>query len=214
MADVIVKGGLVVDGTGTRPLEADVAIADGRIVEIGTGLRGGRILDATGLVVAPGFFDIHTHYDGQVLWDPALTPSAWHGVTSVVAGNCGFSFAPCRPGDRELVMRTLERVEDMPYASLAAGIDWDFQTYGDYLGAVTRRGTLINFGGYVGHTTVRIFVMTPTTDRLARPSCKKWNRWLPTPCGRAPWGSRRARSPCTAGGRAGRCRQTWRPPAS
>jgi N-acyl-D-aspartate/D-glutamate deacylase len=159
MTDVVLKGGLVVDGSGTPAMVADVAVTNGRIESVGPGLRGERMLDAAGQVVAPGFFDIHTHYDAQVLWDPVLTPSAWHGVTSVVAGNCGFSFAPCRPHDRELVMRTLERVEDMPYASLAAGIDWDFQSYGEYLAAVGRRGTMINFGGYVGHTTVRIFVM-------------------------------------------------------
>ncbi len=170
MSDLVVKGGLVVDGTGAPPVVADVAVTNGRIEEIGSGLRGDRLIDAAGLVVAPGFFDIHTHYDGQVLWDPVLSPSAWHGVTSVVAGNCGFSFAPCRPNHRELVMRTLERVEDMPYASLAAGIEWDFESYGEYLAAVVRRGTLINFGGYVGHTTVRIFVMgedaydRPATD--------------------------------------------------
>jgi N-acyl-D-aspartate/D-glutamate deacylase len=159
MTDLVVKGGLVVDGSGAPATVADVAVTDGRIEQIGSNLQGSTVLDATGQVVAPGFFDIHTHYDAQVLWDPALTPSAWHGVTSVVAGNCGFSFAPCRPTDRELVMRTLERVEDMPYASLAAGIDWDFETYAEYLDAVARRGTAINFGGYVGHSTVRINVM-------------------------------------------------------
>ena len=118
MAELVIKGGLVVDGSGGPPRQADVAVTDGRIEAVGPDLQGSRYLDASGQVVAPGFIDLHTHYDAQVLWDPGLTPSSWHGVTSVVAGNCGFSLAPCRPDHHELVMRTLERVEDMPYASL------------------------------------------------------------------------------------------------
>lgn len=159
MTELVVRGGLVVDGTGAPAYHADVAVTGGRIEAIGRGLRGGRALDAAGMAVAPGFFDLHTHYDAQVLWDPLLTPSAFHGVTSVVAGNCGFTLAPCRPSDHELVLRTLERVEDMPYASLSAGVDWGFESYGEYLRAIARRGTAINFGGYVGHTAVRLAVL-------------------------------------------------------
>ena len=118
--------------------------------------------------MAPGFLDIHTHYDPQVLWDQALTPSSWHGVTGVVAGNCGYSIAPTRAGGEGTLLRTLDKVEDMRLATLEAGITWDFETYPEYLETVRRRGTLINFGGYVGHTPVRIYVMGD--DAYERPA--------------------------------------------
>src|SRR5947207_15504118 len=138
-ADLVIKGGTVVDGSGSPGVRADVAISDGKVVAIGPDLEGERALDAGGHVVAPGFIDIHTHYDAQVFWDPALTPSCFHGVTTVVAGNCGFSIAPTRPADRELVGRTLEKVEDMDPACLAVGIPWDdFETFPQYLAAVRR----------------------------------------------------------------------------
>src|SRR6476660_9816807 len=128
--DVVIRGGTVVDGTGAPARVADVAITGGVISEIGTGLSGDRVLDAGGHIVSPGFVDIHTHYDAQVFWDPALTPSSWHGVTSVVAGNCGFSIAPVRPADRELLVRTLQHVEDMAPDTLFEGVPWDdFQSF-------------------------------------------------------------------------------------
>jgi len=157
--DVVIRGGTVVDGTGGPGRLADVAVADGRIAEIATGLSGKRELDASGQVVAPGFIDIHSHYDAQVFWDPALTPSSFHGVTSVVAGNCGFSIAPCRPEHHELLARTLQHVEDMDLDTLSAGIPWDFETFPEYLDSVARHGSALNFGCYVGHTAVRLFVM-------------------------------------------------------
>jgi N-acyl-D-amino-acid deacylase len=156
---LVVRGGNVVDGTGAPARRADVAIEDGRIVEIGEGLKGKRELDASGCVVAPGFIDIHTHYDAQVFWDAALTPSSWHGVTTVVAGNCGFSIAPCRPEHRGLIGRTLQRVEDMDLATLEAGIPWDFETFPEYLDSVERHGVALNYTGYIGHTALRLFVM-------------------------------------------------------
>src|SRR3954471_13286099 len=158
-ADVVIRGGTIVDGTGRPGIEADVAVTDGRISEIGTGLAGDRVLEAAGHVVAPGFVDIHSHYDAQVFWDPALTPSSFHGVTSVVAGNCGFSIAPCRPEHRELLARTLMHVEDMDIDTLAAGIPWDFETFPEYLDSVSRHGVGLNYGVYVGHTATRIYVM-------------------------------------------------------
>src|SRR5215216_7743821 len=149
MADVtVVRGGTIVDGTGAPGVPGDVAIADGKIVAIGTGLSGDRSIDATGCVVAPGFIDIHTHYDAQVFWDPALTPSCFHGVTTVVAGNCGFSIAPTMPDRRMQIARTLENVEDMNVASLDAGIPWDFETHPEYLDSIRRRGTILNFSAY------------------------------------------------------------------
>jgi N-acyl-D-aspartate/D-glutamate deacylase len=161
-ADIVIVGGTVVDGTGGRPRRADLAITDGRISAIAADLGAvGRQeeLDATGAVVAPGFIDIHTHFDAQVWWDRALTPSCHHGVTTVVAGNCGLSLAPTRPEHRRLMAETLEFVEDMSLASLEAGIDWDFETFPECLDALTRRGTLINYSGFVGHTAVRLYVM-------------------------------------------------------
>jgi N-acyl-D-aspartate/D-glutamate deacylase len=168
--ELVVRGGTVVDGTGAPAFEADVAVDGGVVTEVGPGLDGERTIDATGSVVTPGFIDLHTHYDPQVLWDPRLSPSSQLGVTSVVAGNCGFSIAPCPPDLRGSMLRTLENVEDMRLATLEAGIDWDFQTYPEYLAAVARRGTTINFGGYVGHTPVRLWVMGDEAyDRPATP---------------------------------------------
>jgi N-acyl-D-aspartate/D-glutamate deacylase len=159
-ADVVVRGGTVIDGTGSPGQVADVAISDGRIVAIGSGLRGSRVLDASGQIVAPGFIDIHTHYDAQVFWDPSLTPSSFHGVTTVVAGNCGFSIAPVLPGGVALLARTLQHVEDMSFDTLSVGVPWDeFETFPEYLDAVARRGTALNFACYVGHTAVRMYVM-------------------------------------------------------
>jgi N-acyl-D-aspartate/D-glutamate deacylase len=156
---LVIRGGTVVDGTGAPARRADVAIEGGRITEIGDGLSGEREIDAGGALVAPGFLDIHTHYDPQVLWDPELTPSSFQGVTSVVAGNCGYSVAPTRAPDRASLFRTLDKVEDMRIATLEAGVPWEFETYPEYLDAVARRGTAINFGGYVGHTAVRLYVL-------------------------------------------------------
>ncbi|HZP29174.1 MAG TPA: amidohydrolase family protein [Acidimicrobiia bacterium] len=173
--DLVIRGGTVVDGTGAPGYVADVAIAGGRVAEIGSRLSAARELDASGCAVTPGFIDIHTHYDAQVFWDPALTPSSWHGVTTVVAGNCGFSIAPCRPEHRSLIGRTLQHVEDMSLPTLEAGIPWDFETFPEYLDSVERRGTVLNYTAYVGHTAVRLWVMgdagyerTATPAELAR----------------------------------------------
>jgi N-acyl-D-aspartate/D-glutamate deacylase len=158
-AETIVRGGTVVDGSGAPGYAADIAIAGGMIMEIGHNLRGERELDASGCIVAPGFIDIHTHYDAQVFWDPALRPSSCHGVTTVVAGNCGFAIAPTRPEHRDVIVHTLENVEDMDPATLSAGVVWDFETFPEYLESVRRRGTMLNFTAYSGHSALRLYVM-------------------------------------------------------
>src|SRR3954469_13153850 len=158
-ADIVIRGGTVFDGSGAPGREADVAIADGVIREIGRNLRGERELDASGCAVAPGFIDIHTHYDAQVFWDPALRPTSSHGVTTVVAGNCGFSIAPTRAEHRDLIVGTLQNVEDMDPATLNAGIAWEFGTFPAYLDAVGPRGMAVNFIPYIGHTAVPLYVM-------------------------------------------------------
>src|SRR3954462_4424551 len=168
--DLVIKGGTVVDGTGAPGTRADVDISDGKVTAIGKDLDGERVLDAGGHIVAPGFVDIHTHYDAQVFWDPALTPSCFHGVTTVVAGNCGFSIAPTHSRDRELIANTLQKVEDMDPASLMAGIPWDFETFPDYLESVRSHGSMINFAAFIGHTPVRIYVMgADAAERAAKP---------------------------------------------
>lgn len=172
---ILITGGTVVDGTGAPGVRRDVLIRGDRIEAVGEDLSGDTVIDATGRIVAPGFIDIHTHYDAQVFWDPALTPSCYHGVTTVVAGNCGFSIAPTKAADRDLIARTMEKVEDMDPATLAAGIPWEFESFPDYLRAVERRGTLLNYAAYIGHTPVRIFALgdeavgrPATEDEIAR----------------------------------------------
>src|SRR5260370_40626810 len=139
-ADVVIRGGTVFDGSGAPGRAADVAVEGGVIREIGPNLRGERELDASGCAVTPGFIDIHTHYDAQVFWDPTLRPSSYHGVTTVVAGNCGFTSSPTRPEHRDVIVRTLENVEDMDPATLAAGRSWDFETFPEHLEPIRRRG--------------------------------------------------------------------------
>jgi N-acyl-D-aspartate/D-glutamate deacylase len=169
--DLLIRGGTVVDGTGAPRRSADVAIDDGRVSAIGA-VHGTakRTLDASGCVVAPGFVDIHTHYDAQVFWDRMLTISPWHGVTSVVMGNCGFGVAPTRPAHREMILRTLENVEGMAFDALQVGLgsEWPFETFPQFLDAIERRGAAINVGAMVGHTPVRLYVMgEEATEREA-----------------------------------------------
>jgi N-acyl-D-amino-acid deacylase len=158
-AELVIRGGTVFDGSGAPGRKADVAIEAGVIREIGPRLAGRRELDATGCAVAPGFIDVHTHYDAQVFWDPALQPSCFHGVTTVVAGNCGFTIAPTRSEHHDVIVRTLENVEDMDPATLTEGIVWEFETFPQYLDLVRRRGTLLNFTAYIGHSALRLYVM-------------------------------------------------------
>jgi N-acyl-D-aspartate/D-glutamate deacylase len=157
--DLALRGGLVVDGTGRPPFVADVGVVDGVIAGVGQGLRAERSCDAAGAIVTPGFVDIHTHYDAQIHWDPWLTSSCYHGVTSVLAGNCGLSLAPCAPEFRETFIDMLESVEDMRPDTLRQGVEWNFETFPEYLDLLRRRGVGLNFGALVGHNALRIAAM-------------------------------------------------------
>jgi N-acyl-D-amino-acid deacylase len=160
MHDVVIRGGTVVDGTGAPPVQADVAIDGDRITDIGAiADTGQREIDARGAYVTPGFVDVHTHLDAQVAWDPDATSSCWHGVTSVVLGNCGVTFAPVRRGQKEWLASLMESVEDIPAASILEGLAWDWETYGDYLRAIDALPKGVNVGGMVGHCALRYYAM-------------------------------------------------------
>ncbi len=158
--DLVVRNGTVLDGTGGEPREADVAVKDGRIAAIGRVAGAGREeIDAKGLAVTPGFVDIHTHYDGQVTWDDRFTPSSGHGVTTVLMGNCGVGFAPCRPQDRDSLIKVMEGVEDIPEIVMREGVPWNWQSFPDYLDALAARRCDIDFATQVPHAPLRVFVM-------------------------------------------------------
>jgi N-acyl-D-aspartate/D-glutamate deacylase len=158
--DLIIKGGTLVDGTGAPRRVADVAVDSGRITDVGQIQDGGhRIIDADGLLVTPGWVDIHTHYDGQATWDPELAPSSWHGVTTLVMGNCGVGFAPAAPERHEWLIGLMEGVEDIPGTALAEGIEWEWETFPEYLDALERRRWTVDVGTQVPHGAVRAYVM-------------------------------------------------------
>lgn len=158
--DLLVKNGTVIDGSGMPRYRADIGVKGGRIVEIGR-IRApaGRVIDAEGMIVAPGFIDGHTHMDAQVNWDPLGSCSCWHGVTSVVMGNCGFALAPCKPSDREWFARCLTAVEDIPTEAMMDGIDWTWETFPEYLATVERLPKGLNYGAYIGHSALRMYTM-------------------------------------------------------
>lgn len=158
--DLLIRNGTIVDGSGAAGYPGDVAVQAGRIVEIGRVRSAAeRVIDADGLVVAPGFVDGHTHMDAQVAWDPIGSCSCWHGVTTVIMGNCGFALAPCRPEEREWFARCLTAVEDIPTEAMLAGIDWTWETFPEYLATVDRLPKAINYGAYIGHSALRMYVM-------------------------------------------------------
>ena len=160
MHDMVIRGGTVVDGSGAPRFVGDVAIREGRIAEVGrVAGRGREEVDARDLAVAPGFIDVHTHYDAQLTWDPYATCSIWHGVTTVVIGNCGFTIAPCKPAHQDLIMRTLERVEGMSIKAMRAGIDWGFETFPQYLDHLERLRPGVNVAALAGHSAIRLYVM-------------------------------------------------------
>lgn len=158
--EIVIRGGQIVDGTGTEPVPGDLAIDDGLITAVGEiDGRGKQEIDAEGHMVTPGFIDLHTHLDAQIGWDPDLTPVSWHGVTTALMGNCGVTFAPCKPSDRELLAAMMETVEDIPKNAILTGLPWDWEDYGGYLDAIERLQPGINVAGLVGHCAVRFYVM-------------------------------------------------------
>ncbi len=161
MHDVVVRGGTLVDGTGSPARTADVAVDGGRITEVGTlaDQSAARTVDADGLMVAPGWVDIHTHYDGQATWDEVLAPSSWHGVTTIVTGNCGVGFAPARPDRHDWLIGLMEGVEDIPGTALAEGIHWEWETFPEYLDSLQRRHWTMDVGTQIAHGAVRSYVM-------------------------------------------------------
>ena len=160
MHDLIIRGGTVVDGTGAPARKADIAIKGDRIVAVGTDVgQGKREIDATDRLVSPGWVDVHTHYDGQVTWDPHLTPSGWNGVTTVVMGNCGVGFAPVRPGQQEYLIQLMEGVEDIPGTALSEGMTWDWETFPVYLDSLERIERSVDVGTQVPHGPIRTYVM-------------------------------------------------------
>ena len=172
MHDLIIRGGTIVDGTGAPGFRGDVAVSDGRIVEVGeVSGPATRTIDADGLMVTPGFVDIHTHYDGQVSWDSVLAPSSIHGVTSAAMGNCGVGFAPAAPDKHDWLIRLLEGVEDIPGTALAEGLKWDWQSFPDYLDAVGRRSYTMDIAAHMPHAALRAFVMGERgADHTAAPT--------------------------------------------
>ena len=158
--DIVIKNGKIVNGTGKVPFFGDIAIKNNAISEIGeVNSKAKRQIDAEGLVVSPGFVDIHTHLDAQVGWDPELKPVSHHGVTSVLMGNCGVTFAPCKPEDRELIAHMMQTVEDIPKDAILGGLPWDWESYGGYLNSIEKLNLGINVAGMVGHTAIRYYVM-------------------------------------------------------
>jgi N-acyl-D-amino-acid deacylase len=166
----VLRGALVIDGTGSARRPADVVVEGSQIVSVDDAgaATDGEVIDLDGLVLAPGFIDAHTHYDAQVLWDPDLTPSSWHGITTVVMGNCGFGIAPTGAAGRETIARTLENVEGMSVEALTAGIPWNFESFPEYLDAVAAGNPRLNVAAMLGHTPLRLYVMGP--DAVERPA--------------------------------------------
>ena len=158
--DVVIRNGKIVDGSGTKPFMGDVAIDDGKISLVGTIVGSGKKeIDAKGNLVTPGWVDVHTHYDGQVCWDPYLTPSRWHGVTTVVMGNCGVGFAPVRPGDENFLIQLMEGVEDIPGSALHEGIQWGWETFPEFLNVIEKKDFVMDLGFMMGHGPLRSYVM-------------------------------------------------------
>lgn len=168
MQDLVIENAMIHDGTGKAPTRGSVAVKDGRIAAVSANVGAGKqVIDADGFALMPGIIDTHTHYDAQITWDPFVNPSPALGVTTVIMGNCGFTIAPCRPSDRDLVMRNLTHVEGMSLDSLRSGIDWSFESFPEYLDALERRGVGPNTACFVGHSSIRTFVMREDATKRA-----------------------------------------------
>ena len=179
MFDLLIRGGTVVDGTGAPARVADVAVTNGRIVKVASTIVGeaAEEIDATGKLVTPGFIDIHTHYDGQLTWDPMVAPSSVHGVTTIAVGNCGVGFAPAKPDSHEWLIGLLEGVEDIPGTALAEGLTWDWESFPEYLDSIEAKPHTVDVASHVPHSALRTFVMgergalhteAPSDDELAQ----------------------------------------------
>ena len=161
MVDLLIRGGTLVDGTGAKPVTGDIAVKDGKIVEVGGRITSAaaRTIDADGLLVTPGFVDVHTHFDGQLTWDSQLDPSFSHGVTTIVAGNCGVGFAPVRPGREQDLIKLMEGVEDIPGAVLSEGIQWSWESFPEYMDAIGKRSFSMDVGTQIPHGALRAYAM-------------------------------------------------------
>jgi N-acyl-D-aspartate/D-glutamate deacylase len=199
--DLVVDNARLIDGLGAPARDGSLAVKDGRIAAISDDRRGADLgaarerVDARGLALAPGIVDLHTHYDAQLTWDPYATPSTGLGVTTLVIGNCGFTIAPCRPAHRDLVVRNLTHVEGMSLEAMRAGIRWDFESYPEYLASLERRGLVPNVASFVGHSSVRTYVLGEDASRRAATDAEIA---APPP-----------RSSSTTGRTASRCRRAW-----
>src|SRR5215813_5756676 len=174
--DLVIRGGTIADGNGGDLFEGDVAITDGRITEVGkVASKGKEEIDARGKLVAPGFVDVHTHYDGQVTWSQDITPSSQNGVTTAVMGNCGVGFAPCKPSDHTRLIQLMEGVEDIPEPVLSAGIPWEWESFPDYMNWLSKRNFDMDIGAQLPHAALRVYVMA---ERGARrdPSTEEDNK--------------------------------------
>ena len=172
MADVVIRGGTILDGLGGEPFEADLAIDGSKISEIGENVpKGKEEIDATGKIVTPGFIDPHTHYDAQVTWSNSISPSSWNGVTTAMVGNCGVGFAPCKPDERDLLVKLMEGVEDIPEVVLTEGLPWNWESFEDYMDSLDGRKFDLDVVTQVPHAAVR------TSGRGRSASAMSWRRW-------------------------------------